>query len=179
MNNICHCANALDRAKMTFMRRVVWKKPDGVGIPVHGHTHKKPHGLNWNPKMVTEDVLIYTRGKKRVPVPEEPFDTALFSKFYTDCWQFKGITSDKKLGHPAAFPVLLPQLLISFLTLKNEIIGEPFCGSGTTIIAAQMLGRTCYAAELQPKYVDLAVARWEQFTGRRAERVKEGKAQPR
>lgn len=171
LNNIGHCAQALEKAGLEFMRRVVWKKPDGAGIPVHGHTHKKPHGLNWNPMMVTEDILIYTRGAKRVPNEAEAFDTALFAKFYTDCWQFPGVASDKKLGHPAAFPVLLPQLAISFLTLKNETIGEPFCGAGTTVIAAEMLGRSCYAAELQPKYVDLAVTRWEQFTKKSARRV--------
>lgn len=41
-------------------------------------------------------------------------------------------------------------------------------GSGTTIIAAEMTGRICYALELNPAYVDMAVARWEKFTGRKA-----------
>ncbi len=45
---------------------------------------------------------------------------------------------------------------------------EPFSGSGTTIIAAEQTGRRCYAMELSPQYVDVAVRRWQQFTGKRA-----------
>jgi DNA modification methylase len=42
---------------------------------------------------------------------------------------------------------------------------EPFCGSGTTIVAAEMTGRACYAIELLGQYVDVAVERWQAFTG--------------
>ena len=45
---------------------------------------------------------------------------------------------------------------------------DPFVGSGTTIIAAERLDRACYAMEIEPRYVDIAVARWEQFTGEKA-----------
>ena len=41
---------------------------------------------------------------------------------------------------------------------------EPFCGSGTTIIACEELGRECYAIEIEPRYVDVAVKRWQKFT---------------
>lgn len=49
------------------------------------------------------------------------------------------------------------------------LVYEPFCGSGTTIIACEQLGRRCLAVELSPLYVDVAVRRWEQFTGKKAE----------
>ena len=49
---------------------------------------------------------------------------------------------------------------------------EPFSGSGTTIIAAERLGRTCFAMELEPRYVDMAAARWEKYSGKVAERLK-------
>ena len=48
---------------------------------------------------------------------------------------------------------------------------EPFAGSGTTIIAAERQGRTCYAMEIEPKYVQVCIDRWEAFTGQKAERV--------
>jgi len=54
----------------------------------------------------------------------------------------------------------------------GQAVYEPFSGSGTTIIAAEMTGRACYAVELSPAYVDVAVARWEAFTG--LEAVREG-----
>src|SRR5687768_12342318 len=50
----------------------------------------------------------------------------------------------------------------------GQAIYEPFCGSGTTIIAAEMTGRSCHAIELNLAYVDVAVKRWEAFTGEAA-----------
>jgi len=50
----------------------------------------------------------------------------------------------------------------------GDTVYEPFCGSGTTIIAAEQLGRNCYGMELSPSYCDLAVKRWEKFTGEKA-----------
>lgn len=56
---------------------------------------------------------------------------------------------------------------------------EPFSGSGSTLIAAEMLGRACYAIELAPGYVQIAIDRWESFTGKRAVKVGEPVAAPR
>jgi len=53
----------------------------------------------------------------------------------------------------------------------GEAVYEPFSGSGTTLIAAETLGRRCYAMEIDPKYVQLAIERWQNFTGRTAERL--------
>ena len=50
----------------------------------------------------------------------------------------------------------------------NDIIYEPFCGSGTSIIAAESCRRRCFAVELNPEYVDMAVRRWQDYTGRKA-----------
>ncbi|MFC3616083.1 DNA methyltransferase, partial [Lutimaribacter marinistellae] len=47
----------------------------------------------------------------------------------------------------------------------GQVVYEPFCGSGTTLIAAETCGRVCHAMELDPAYVDVAVRRWEEFTG--------------
>jgi DNA modification methylase len=50
----------------------------------------------------------------------------------------------------------------------GQAVYEPFSGSGSTIIAAETTGRACYAVELDPAYVDVAVRRWEAFTGQQA-----------
>jgi DNA modification methylase len=47
----------------------------------------------------------------------------------------------------------------------GQVVYEPFAGSGTTLIAAQMTGRACCAIELNPVYVDVAIRRWQAFTG--------------
>jgi DNA modification methylase len=50
----------------------------------------------------------------------------------------------------------------------GQAVYEPFSGSGTTIIAAEMTGRACHAVELSPAYVAVAVQRWQAFTGKQA-----------
>jgi DNA modification methylase len=58
------------------------------------------------------------------------------------------------------------------------MVYEPFSGSGTTIIASEQTGRRCYAMELSPHYVDVAVRRWQQFTGQTATLESTGKPFP-
>lgn len=46
-----------------------------------------------------------------------------------------------------------------------------YCGSGTTIIASEHLGKTCYAMEIDPRYIDITINRWESFTGEKAQMI--------
>ena len=70
--------------------------------------------------------------------------------------------------HPGAFPVFLPETLIPIHAKRGKIVFEPFCGTGTTIIASERLGYKCYGMELDPAYCDVIVKRWEDFTGNTA-----------
>jgi DNA modification methylase len=70
--------------------------------------------------------------------------------------------------HPTQKPVELFAIPMRNHTRQGDVVYEPFSGSGSQIIAAEQLGRRCYAMELEPRYVDVAVARWEKFTGRKA-----------
>lgn len=74
----------------------------------------------------------------------------------------------KKAIHPAAFPVLLPVSGIRCYTDADDSVYDPFLGSGTTMIAAEITGRRCYGIEIAPQYVDVAVRRWQQYTGKQA-----------
>lgn len=68
-------------------------------------------------------------------------------------------------GHGTQKPVECMRRPIENNSSPGQAVYEPFSGSGTTIIAAEMTGRHCYAIELNPAYVDVAVVRWQQFTG--------------
>jgi DNA modification methylase len=57
----------------------------------------------------------------------------------------------------------------------GQAVYEPFSGSGTTIIACEMTGRSCHSVELDPKYVDCAIIRWQNFTGKEAVLASTGK----
>lgn len=68
-------------------------------------------------------------------------------------------------SHPATFPVELPIKYISAITCNKDIVVEPFCGSGSTLIACEQTNRICYGMELDEKYCDVIVQRYVNFTG--------------
>jgi DNA modification methylase len=72
--------------------------------------------------------------------------------------------------HPTTKPVELVRRCLANSSGAGDLVLDPFLGSGTTLIAAHQLDRRCFGIELDPRYVDVAVTRWEAFTGERAER---------
>jgi DNA modification methylase len=68
-------------------------------------------------------------------------------------------------GHSTQKPVECMKRPIENNSSPGQAVYDPFCGSGTTIIAAEMTGRACHAIEIAPQYVDVAVQRWQAFTG--------------
>lgn len=70
--------------------------------------------------------------------------------------------------HAATMPIHVPAWVMQTLCDKAETVYEPFCGTGTTLIAAEQLGRKCYGMEISPQYCDVIVKRWETLTGKKA-----------
>ena len=75
--------------------------------------------------------------------------------------------------HNATFPIELPIEVITNFSNKNDSVLDLFGGTGTTLIACEQLNRTCYMMELDPKYVDVIIERWEQLTGQKAKKINE------
>jgi DNA modification methylase len=73
-------------------------------------------------------------------------------------------------GHGTQKPVRLFEIPITNHTAVDDAVYDPFCGSGPAIIAAEKLGRACLAMEIDPRYVQAAITRWEAFTGAKAVR---------
>ena len=89
------------------------------------------------------------------------------SRTETTLWQIdKPVKSET--GHSTQKPVECMKRPIENNSSPGQAVYEPFSGSGTTIIAAEMTGRACHAIELNPAYVDVAVLRWQAFTGEQA-----------
>jgi len=66
------------------------------------------------------------------------------------------------IDHPAVFPVALPEHILLAYTNAGELVYEPFCGSGTTMLAAERTGRMCRSVEIAPAYVDVTIKRFQQ-----------------
>jgi DNA modification methylase len=82
----------------------------------------------------------------------------------------------RSIEHPTMKPVALVEAQLRNSSARGALGYDPFCGSGTTVIAAERLGRRCAAVELDPRYVDAAVQRWEQYTGQSARLHDDGQA---
>jgi len=70
--------------------------------------------------------------------------------------------------HPTMKPVALVTEAIVNSSQEKDIVLDPFLGSGSTLIACEKTGRVCMGIELTPGYVDVAIARWEEYTGMKA-----------
>lgn len=101
----------------------------------------------------------------------------------TNVWNYPSINSFGRSGeegnllalHPTVKPVALVADAIMDCSARNDVVLDAFCGSGTTVIAAQRTGRRCYGLELDPLYVDTIVRRWQTFTRDSARHVGTGR----
>jgi DNA modification methylase len=87
----------------------------------------------------------------------------------TTLWSYDRPKANRE--HPTMKPVELWAQAVTDGSRKGETVYDPFLGSGTTLIAAEQLGRKCYGLEISPQYCDVIVKRWEQFTGKKAHRA--------
>lgn len=113
-------------------------REDGTASNLRGRDGKlsvwnKPH-MPVQPTRVPDSVIRITRNRRRLGTG---------------------------LDHPAVFPIGLPEHLIAAYSDAGEIVYEPFCGSGTSLLAAEKTGRVMRAIELVPRYVDVALVRFQ------------------
>ena len=90
------------------------------------------------------------------------------NEFPHSVWELDTVAAGAKTDHPTSKPVRLFEIPLEQHTAEGDLCYEPFSGSGSQLIAAERLGRRCYAMEIEPRYVDVAVRRWEEFTGKKA-----------
>jgi site-specific DNA-methyltransferase (adenine-specific) len=94
----------------------------------------------------------------------------LTSKRIGSVWQINK-DSSMQYEHPTQKPVALPVMAITHTTVAKDSVLDLFGGSGSTLIACEQTDRTCFMMELDPKYVDVIIARWEKLTGQTAELI--------
>lgn len=119
--------------------------------------HRSAATPNHNNHLTTDLDYIVMMGKI---APKAGLEHGDYSKlFSTGSWE---------RPVPWAKPVELISRILRLYTAGGDLVFEPYCGSGTTIISCETLGRVCLAAELNAAYVDLAVRRWQKFTTKAA-----------
>jgi 16S rRNA G966 N2-methylase RsmD len=102
------------------------------------------------------------------------FELGQYGRHRTNVWDYDGVNTlrpgrlDELAMHPTVKPVALVADAIKDCSRRGGIVLDPFCGSGTVLIAAERTGRKARAVEIDPHYVDVAVRRWEIHTGKAA-----------
>jgi len=86
----------------------------------------------------------------------------------SDLWEIK---KDTNYQHPTQKPVDISLRAIKNSSKEGNVVVDLFLGSGSTLIAAEKIGRRCYGMELDPHYVDIIIARWEEYTGQKASKI--------
>lgn len=116
-----------------------------------------------------ELVLIYKKGKAS---HQNNIQLGRFGRHRSNVWEYAGIQSmrhgeegDLLALHPTVKPIIMIADAILDCSKRGDIILDAFLGSGTTLLAAERVGRRCYAMELDPLYVDTAIRRWQRLTG--------------
>ena len=98
----------------------------------------------------------YSKDKKQVKRDTITHDD--FIEWTRSVWTFPAVNA-KKIGHPAPFPIELPHRLINLYSYEGNVVLDPFCGSGTTAIAARQNNRNYICYDIKPEYIDLAKRR--------------------
>ena len=102
------------------------------------------------------------------------FELGQHGRNRTNVWTYAGVNTmrpgrmEELAWHPTVKPVVMVADAIKDCSRRGDMVLDPFCGSGTTLIAAERTGREARALEIDPQYVDVAVRRWQTYSGKAA-----------
>ena len=143
-----------ENTSISGSQQIIWDKQRFVYGRNHYHWQHEP--------------CWYARKKGSPPFLGSKDQTTIWAAASPKALMNKGMDREEKVDHPTQKPVVLYTRPIENHLKGGELFYEPFGGSGTGIIAAEMTGRRCFAIEIDPIYCDVIVSRWERFTGQTA-----------
>jgi len=162
-----------DRLGLLLRGEIIWQKAQGASGSCAFGSYRSAA----NPVLrdLTERVVVASKGRfdrarsvKQRRAEGLPWRSTMtaedFLELTTDVWQIAPERASR-VGHPAPFPVELPERLIRLYTYEGDLVLDPFMGSGSTLVAAARLGRRAVGYDLDPTYVELARARLAAETG--------------
>lgn len=166
-----------ERLGLWLRGEVLWRKAEGATGSCAWGSYRSAR----NPVLrdLTERVVIASKGRfdraltaKQRAARDLPHRSTItadeFMEATLDLWDIPP-ESAKRVGHPAPFPVALPQRLIEMYTFEDDLVLDPFLGAGTTLVAAERSGRRGVGFDTDEGYCDLAMARLDAERRRRAE----------
>jgi len=141
----------------SFLNLCVWNEDNGGMGSLYRSKHELVLLFKAGTKSHTNNVELGRHGRNR-----------------TNVWEYAGVNTfrtgrlDELAMHPTVKPVALIADAIKDASKRSSIILDPFCGSGSTLIAAEKTGRRGHGIEIDSQYVDTAVRRWQRYSGKSA-----------
>ena len=142
------------------------------GVVNHYFVGHRDEGNVWQnleqlkPKVDEDGKMSLRLGEYHIVLDQVVTGKICVKKEQTDIWKEKKPT--KSDLHPTMKPIRLVQKALKASSKRDDIVLDPFGGSGSTLIACEKSERTCYMMELDPGYIDVIIARWEQLTNQKA-----------
>ena len=158
---LSHTISLMEQAGFLYEKDIIWFKGKGSAT-------QKLFGSYPFPNMIllsglTEHIITVRKGGKKPRVDSVIKEKSRLTKeewgqWGTDHWDIPAVKKSQT-GHPAAFPIDIPYRLIRMYSFVDDIVLDPFMGSGTTAAAAKRCGRKFLGYELHQEYIDLAISR--------------------
>ena len=152
---------AADMIELGYLMRgeIIWNKGASAGTSCAWGSWRSAS----NPVLrdIHEYILVFCKSDFKRKGIESTIGKEDFIESTKSIWDIPA-ESAKKVGHPAPFPVELPERLIRLYSFKEDIVLDPFMGSGTTAVAAKQTGRRWVGYDISQEYVDLASGRLSQ-----------------
>ena len=152
-----HVAGILQDLGLLMRGEIVWQKARGAGGSCAWGSWRSAK----NPTLrdVHEYILVASKGAyRRSRIGKDTISKDDFLEATTSIWTIRP-ASAKRVGHPAPFPVDLPRRLIEFYTFEDDLVLDPFIGSGSTAVAAIESGRHFVGYDNEATYIEMARAR--------------------
>jgi DNA modification methylase len=149
-----------------YKNMCVWAK-DNAGM---GSLYRSQHEL----------IFVFKNGKG---THRNNIQLGKYGRYRSNVWHYPGMNSFSRSTeegnllalHPTVKPVALCADAMLDVTARGDIVLDSFCGSGTTLIAAERVGRVCYAMEIDPRYCDAILRRYLAYTGEQPRHLQSGK----
>lgn len=140
---------------------IIWNKAASVGTSTAWGSWRSPTAPTL--RDVHEYILVAQKAGRYPGKGRGDITAAEFTAYTKSIWDMPTVSA-KRIGHEAPFPLELPRRLIKLYTYPGDVVLDPFCGSGTTLLAARRLGRRYIGVDRDPAAVALAE---EYLSGRR------------
>ena len=150
----------MEQIGFEFLEDIIWKKPEGAathrGIFAR---HRKP--IAYKPNIVTEYILVFKKPADFLIDKILKDDSLIIGEYErTNVWE---MTPETRSDHPAPFPEKLAENCIKYYSYENDLVLDPFAGSGTTLKMAKLNNRNYIGIEISQEYCEIINKRLEKY----------------